>query len=359
MVYLYKDIRIMKTARIREHEVMFEKRAGKMPARVIRAERKREKRNKKQAFRVIPQPKKNYKWLWISGSVLLLLILLIFLIARDNNRISVHRVTMTHAQIPEAFDGYTILQLTDFHGKTFGNMQERLLSLINGLDYDMILLTGDYLSDPSSDDYWVILDVLDGLRKEVPVYYILGESDYLPENADDLDDDWNMCITPKEKTELMLLMEERGAEFVYPIQRIEKDGQYLYLTGVTYYEKAFDAVEFDSDKYFSICVTHRPIQYDVDKRLKHVNEKSLKEVDYDASVSGHTHGGQFRLPLLGAVHVDGKGLFPQEQYAYGLHSAQGRLNFISSGLGADGVFRFRLYNTPEVALITLRCPKAP
>lgn len=99
-------------------------------------------------------------------------------------------------------------------------------------------------------------------------------------------------------------------------------------------------------------------------RLKEVNAQRLTEVDYDLSISGHTHGGQVRLPLLGAVYVEGKGLFPQEEDSAGLHSdGQGRYNYISTGLGASGfpgfrfcnpAFCFRYYAQEEVSLFCKR-----
>ena len=86
--------------------------------------------------------------------------------------------------------------------------------------------------------------------------------------------------------------------------------------------------------------------------MAEVNKSRLHEVDYDLSISGHTHGGEICLPLLGAVYVEGKGVFPQEEDTAGLHSdGQGRYNYISPGLGAEG---FRFYNTPTLSVLTLK-----
>lgn len=322
---------------------------------------KRQKREEKARIKekrkgglFIPPEKRSFAWVWILIFIVGIVSLVIYTV-RDNSKLSVNRVEFAHEQIPKAFDGYTILQITDLHGKTFGHMQKKLAAFINSLDYDMILMTGDYLKNPDSDDYYVIIDLLDALEKDTPIYYILGEKDYQPKDKKKLKEGWNMCINPSKKTTFMEELEKLGCKFVYPIQRIEKDGEYIFLTGINYYEKQFDEVSFDSDKYFSICVTHKPINYNVQRRLDEENQRGLYEVDFDASISGHTIGGHVRLPLLGAFYTDDKGLLPEEQYAYGLsEDSHGRLKYISSGLSSTGAFKFRVFNTPEVALITLK-----
>lgn len=336
---------------------MFAKKSGRSLAERYREHRakRRMKKEEKNRFKMVPDKKKSYKWLMIPVSFVLLLALIVYTLY-DNGRIIVDYVTVTHAQIPASFDGYRILQISDLHGRKFGTENKNLVSLIDSLEYDMILLTGDYMTDADSGDYWDIVDLLTDIEKrDVPILYILGEADYVPENVDQLDENWNMCIEPREKTKLMEQLEDLGAKFVYPIQMIEKNGEAIYFTGIDYKEEQFDALNFDVDKHFSICVTHKPIYYDVNARLKEVNAQRLTEVDYDLSISGHTHGGQVRLTLLGAVYVEGKGLFPQEEDSAGLHSdGQGRYNYISTGLGASGFPGFRFCNPPSVSVITLK-----
>jgi len=313
------------------------------------------KREEKNRFKFVPEEKKSHKWIVIVLAVFVLLLSLVVYTLYDNGRIAIDNVTVKHKQIPESFDGYKILQISDLHGRKFGEENENLVKAIDSIKYDMILLTGDYMSSPESGDYWDIVDLISDIKnKDVPILYILGESDYFVKDANNLSDNWNMCINPKEKTELMKRFEDAGIQFVYPITTIEKNGEVIYFTGIDYLEKTFDEVEFDVDKHFSICVTHKPIDYDVNARLAEVNKSKLREVDYDLSISGHTHAGQIRLPILGAVYVEDKGVFPQESNTSGLHSdGQGRFNYISPGLGADGFLGFRFYNTPTISVITL------
>jgi len=308
--------------------------------------------NKYASTLFLPRKKRRYLGLVITIAVILLIIAVLSVV-KDNGSFTVTDITIKNEQIPQSFDGYTILQISDLNGVSFGRMQKRLIDKINSLDYDAIILTGDYLEDSKSNDYWILLDILEGISKEKPIYYILGERDYTPTEIELKDDNWNISVYPKEKTEFMQRLEECGAKFIYPITQISIGDESIYLTGTDYFTTAFDAVNFDSDNCFSICVTHKPITYDVSSRLEEVNSVSLQEVDYDLSIAGHTLGGQQRLPFLGAFYVKGEGIFPQEINTYGLRvDDEGRVNFITSGLGHTKG-SFRLFNTPELVLITL------
>jgi len=314
--------------------------------------RKKNKNKKNDSTLFLPRKKKKYLGLIITFIVILLIVATLSVV-KDNGSIKVTGVTIKNDQIPTSFDGYRILQISDLNGISFGRMQKRLIDKINSLEYDAIILTGDYLESSDSEDYWILLDILNGISKEKPVYYILGDKDYKASEIEQKDDNWNISIYPKEKTEFMQRIEEFGVMFVYPISQISIGDESIYLTGTDYNLEAFDAVNFDSDKCFSICVTHKPITYDVSSRLEDVNAVTLQEVDYDLSIAGHTLGGQQRLPFLGAFYVEGQGMFPQEQYTYGLRTDEdGRQNIITSGLGHTKG-SFRLFNTPELILITL------
>ncbi len=298
--------------------------------------------------------KARIKWYVLGILGFFLLISAVTLIV-DNHRIEVRRVTISHGQIPREFDGFRILQISDFHGDEFGSDNQRLIDVVNDLEYDIILLTGDYLSDAQSmKDFKAVRELLISLdNMEAPVYYILGENDDIPKSIKNRASNWNCCITPQPDNRVVAAMEELGATFVYPIQEITRGKARIFLTGISYQEKLFDKYNFDTEKDFTICVTHKPIDYDVNKRLEEVNQYSFKEVDFDLSISGHTLGGQYRLPMLGALYLDGYGLFPQESYAYGLHKNQGRYYYISAGLGTSG--GFRTFNTPEIVLFELKC----
>ncbi len=279
-------------------------------------------------------------------------------IAKDNFSVAVREITVEHKQIPKEFDGFRILQISDINGQYYGNYQERLIEAIESLDgnYDIVIMTGDYVDNPGTDDYRPVLDVLEYFKDKTPVYYCLGERDYAWE-TEDIESTF-IAFNPIEKNALMEEMEKMGAVFVYPIREVTKGDSKIYLTGPKYYEASFTETDFDMDEHFSICVTHVPITYDVSARIAERNSVRLQEVDYDFSVSGHTLGGVIRLPILGAVYNTQEGLFPQENNTYGLHTDDsGRVNYISSGLGVTENVPFRVMNTPEICVFTLKADR--
>ena len=312
----------------------------------------RKERKAEQAGEFVMKPKKRHWGVLIAVlTVLLAAGLLVYLVARSNERLRITEVVVRDERVPGEFDGFRILQLSDFNGKSFGEGNRRLIDTVKAIDFDIVLLTGDFIAPGGNlDTFEPVANLLEALAElGKPVYYVLGENDV--ETPDNPPDGWNRCIEQGDSPVAQKL-EALGAQCVYPITVIERGEARIFLTGITYYEKLFDSYSFDSDKDFSICVTHAPIDYDVDKRLESVNRYSFRELDFDMSISGHTLGGQYRLPLLKTIYLKGYGLFPQESLSYGLHKAQNRYSFITAGLGVKS--GFRLCNSPEIAVIELR-----
>ena len=268
------------------------------------------------------------------------------------------KVTVESDQLPKSFDGYKILQISDIYGKEFGDRQSKIRALLEGEDYDMVLFTGDYMGDVKDSDYWVLRDILDCLKEDVPIYFILGDNDYTPSNVSSSSDKWKMCIIPPYSTAIMnFFIDKYNATFVYPAQIITNTaGDSIFLTGISYDKEILNELDFDPDLDFSICVTHKPINYDVTKRLKDVNKRTLTEVDFDLLICGHTCGNQYSMPILGTFYQADEGWFPQENKIHGLsEDSAGRYTFINGGLGVES--GFRIYSNPEIAIIELKCPE--
>ncbi len=301
--------------------------------------------------------KKRRLWIPILSVFLVFVLLVGILIAilRDGSRVVITKVTVAHEQLPESFDGYKILQVSDILGKEFGNRQKKIKALLKDVEYDIVIFTGDFLADPEETDFWAIKDFMEAIKPDVPIYYILGDNDYQPTNVSEDSDSWKICIKPVRRTAFMEFFEsEYNAELIYPAQKIlSEKGEAIYLTGVEYDKDLLNAMDFDMDKDFSICVTHKPINYNVTRRLKDANKRTLTEIDYDLSIAGHTLGGQYRMPILGAIYSYGYGFLPDEDDVYGLsEDSDGRFNYISGGLGVEkGI---RVFSTPEISLIELK-----
>ena len=98
--------------------------------------------------------------------------------------------------------------------------------------------------------------------------------------------------------------------------------------------------EFERAEGFKLVMTHFPEQIE-----------EFSHYDIDLVLAGHAHGGQFRLPIIGAVYAPGQGFFPK--WTKGLYNENGRRLIVSPGLGNSG-FPLRLGNPPTVITIKMK-----
>lgn len=298
--------------------------------------------------------RKKFRLILLAVILAVIIVAVVAGIIKDNYSVKVKEITVYHEQIPEEFEGYRILQISDINGEYFGDYQKRLKRALDNIKtpYDIVILTGDYLHDSEDEDFGPVLDIIDYFDDNTQVYYVLGERDYEYE-TNDVNDTF-ISFNPAEKNKLMQQMEAHDAVFAYPIQEILRGESKIYLTGTRFYDSAFAKTTFDMDRDFSICVTHVPITYDVNKKLEENNTIKLQYVDFDFNIAGHTLGGVIRLPVLGALYSPLDGFFPQEEITYGLHTDNsGRIRNITSGLGVTSAMPFRVSNIPEVCIYTL------
>ncbi|MBR5059682.1 MAG: metallophosphoesterase [Clostridia bacterium] len=308
----------------------------------------------KESFFVEQKKRRPIIPLIIAGVILTALILFVVIGLHFGATIEVVRVSVESNRLPKSFDGFKILQISDLYGRDIGDDRSGLKAIINDLDYDAVIFCGDYMGDEEDPDFWLVRDLVGSVKEGVPVFYILGDADYRPKNAPENSEKWKMCIVPPYKIDIMRAFEESGARFVYPAERITNEaGDSIYLTGIAYDRESLNEMDFDQDTDFSICVTHKPINYNVTRRLKDVNKRTITEVDYDLCLSAHTFGGQYRLPFLGTVFSEDEGWFPQEDTLRGLSCDDaGRYRYINGGLGVGSGFRF--YSHPEISVIELK-----
>ena len=303
---------------------------------------------------IMAPERKKFRVIFVLAVLSIALTLIVAGIIKDNYSVKVKEVSITHASVPEEFDGFRILHISDLNGQYFGDYQGRIKRALDNIKepYDIVILTGDYLSSPKDEDFGPIIDILDYFDDNTQIYYCLGERDYAYETKDV--DETFICFNPAEKNPLMEEMEAHDAVFVYPIQEILRGESKIYLTGTRYYDAAFSKTQFDMDRDFSICVSHVPVTYDVNKRLEDNNTIRLTYTDFDFNIAGHTLGGVMRFPILGALYSPIDGFFPQEEITYGMHiDSNGRIRNITSGLGVTEAMPFRVNNIPEMVVYTL------
>ena len=218
------------------------------------------------------------------------------------------------------------------HGASFGQNNQHLLDKIAAAQPDLIAVTGDMYSAGDSSGQDTALALLSTLAQDYPVYFVNGEHD--------------------NDTDFMENLAANGVHVLnYQAEEMIINGTQLCLYGINnvYYSPTFDlANEFtlDPDKY-NILLAHI------------ANFSAFAGFGMDLSICGDTHGGQVRLPWIGAVNNRGiwfpeitANHYGEVDYIKGLYSKEDKQLFISSGLG-NYPLPFRLFNRPEIAVIHL------
>ena len=285
------------------------------------------------------------KILKIVFAVICISILVIILYnVYDNNRIKVVKETIEITDLPSDFEDFTILQISDLHGKTFGKNQERLIKLINSIDYDMIAITGDMVNK-HTEDIEPFIEMLDGIENKEYIFFVDGNVDNpaLNEATNEITEEGQFLID-KGCNILDKLYEIKIGESSLWICRFLNKDQFYTLTGI---------VE-ESDNSIKVALTHYP------RHDYHFGE-GTNTPDYDLVLAGHYHAGQWRIPFYGALFVpdafSGLYLFPNQDEVKGLITWGDTNQYVSAGLGASSsckFLQFRLFNTPEINLLTLK-----
>ena len=282
-------------------------------------------------FKQIPTKKKTICVL--SG----ILLILIVWTAWGNAALELNTYTISSRGLPDAFDGYRIAQVSDLHNAEFGDGNQRLLDMLREAEPDMIAITGD-LIDSRKTNIAVALAFAEEAVRIAPCYYVSG----------------NHEARVPEYRELKAGLEAAGVTVLDDARvEIEISGKSITIIGVN--DPSFhadyltsDAAVMDrklselssEDASFTILLSHRPELFDT--YVAH---------DMDLVLTGHAHGGQFRLPLIGGLIAPNQGLFPK--YDDGLYSEGNTNMIVSRGLG-NSIIPFRFNNRPEVVLIELK-----
>lgn len=260
----------------------------------------------------------------VIGSVLFLLVC--YLGIGLYNGLRVTSFEYSNSKIPEEFDGYKIVQITDLHCAVFGEEQRKLIRCIEEENPDVIVITGD-MFDKKRWNYESLQKLLEGISGMAPMYAVTGNNEY---------DDQSMYAV------LTDLYEEYGVTLLQDeMVEIEKGEASIFLYGMYYrYYVAQQHFDLEGERnQFNIVLYHDPGQFE-----------KIKESGFDLVLAGHTHGGIIRLPFIGGI-IGNDGSF-DSKYDYGMYQSGNCDMFVSAGLGSLEIPRF--YNRPELVAITLK-----
>lgn len=252
--------------------------------------------------------------------------------AYEPSKIEIEKVNVTIPKLPEAFDGFTIAQISDLHRSKVvkKSLIDKTVQMVNDLKPDCIVITGDlannlvYLSD--------VIVSLDTLSAPYGVYAVMGN--------------WERFYGDKES---QLILRKSKIKLLYDqVVSLKKGKQKLYLAGVSddggigsTLKTTFSQID---DNYVKILLSHNPY-IAVNRR------KAEKRIDL--ILSGHTHGGQVVYPLIGPVAIPtafGK------KYPAGMYTFEDSKLYVNRGIGVVTV-PYRVNCPPEITLFSLKKKK--
>lgn len=230
------------------------------------------------------------------------------------------------ANISESFNGFKIVQFSDLligSTKTIDNLEE-IVNEINNLNPDIIVFTGDLIKkdyDIKDNEIEKIKELLKNLNCTLYKYATIGDNDQ--ENYKEIMTD----------SDFIILDNESNYIFYQDITPIKITG----ITDVSDLEKAL-SISDDLDASYNIVITHQPDNIEI-----------LATYDIDLVLAGHSLLGQIRLPFIGGIiKKDGA-----TKYIDNYYKVNDTIMYVSSGLGIDNNYYFRLFNKPEINLYRL------
>lgn len=247
----------------------------------------------------------------------------------------IHEATLNLPNLPESLSGLRIVQLSDLHAGSFYSAEpfEKVCSVVNMIQADIITLTGDFVNfEPSELDK--IQNGLKSLYAMGGVYGCLGNHDHF------MNDEKHKILRNKlEKAEIDILYNEN--------RKIYIGNQYLQLAGVDNTGMKQQYADFNKSLHglnpeeAIVMMCHDPTNWDKSIRNK---------LPVNLTLSGHTHGGQFGLEWSGKVLSPGSWIY--KQWA-GLYQSGNQYIYVNRGLGTTGP-PVRVGINPEITVITLK-----
>ena len=265
-------------------------------------------------------------------------------------KFQVHKTVIEFDDLPEAFDGFTLTQLSDIHAGSFDNREklEYAVELINSQPSDMLVFTGDIVNSIADEMYpWI--DIFQKIRPHTyGNYSILGNHDY---------GSYVNWPTEKEKEDNFLAIQELSPSIGFQLLRnehvkITKGQDSMALVGVENWGARMKFMKYgDLDKAtdglleeeFKILLTHDPSHWE-GQVLDH-------QQDFHLTLSGHTHGSQFGIDIPGVIQ------WSPIQYIYkqwaGLYAKGKKHLYVNRGFGYHA-YQGRTGVWPEITVIELR-----
>ena len=266
-------------------------------------------------------------------SIVIIFVVAIISICSYEVYISYNNLTFTNYTINsnKVNDNINVTIISDLHENIFGEDNTDLIKKIEKQSPDIILVAGD-MTNEDSTDIKLVINLMKRLSEIAPVFYSLGNTEY------DNITNFNSDIIEQLENVNVTVLDKEYEDIKIKNTTIRVGGMYDYafaLNGNNTYKFLCD---FQDTNNYKIMIAHRPDSF--------IFGDASEVWDIDLVVSGHTHGGQVRLPFMGGLYVGDQGYFPM--YDKGLFDLNKIKILISSGLGSGKQKIPRFNNVPEV-----------
>lgn len=272
----------------------------------------------------------------IFSIICLLLILCGIYFYFENTTLEVSTYQIASNKIPNEFNNYKIIQISDFHNNTSSKLTKKLIAEIKNQKPNIIVITGD-LIDSTKTNVDIAIDMIKEIIEIAPVYYVTGNHEARTNEYDNL---------KSQMIELGVKILENEA------QEIQLNNSTINILGINdpsfnkerdildseIVKSNMENIQYNEDN-FTILLSHRPEVF-----------KIYVEKNIDLVFTGHAHGGQIRLPFIGGIIAPNQGTFPE--YTDGIYREKDTTMVVSRGIG-NSIIPFRVNNRPELVIVEL------
>ena len=270
--------------------------------------------------------------------VVIILVALVIWIAWGNTALELNAYTISSSKLPQSFVGYRIAHVSDLHNAEMGKDNETLLTMLRDADPDMIAITGD-LIDSRNTNVEIALQFAQEAMKIAPCYYVSGNHEARVNEYEELKNGLiSAGVTVLEDVRTEISMEGETITLI-GVNDPSYQTDYLFGDSETVMNTKLEELHSEKDG-FTVLLSHRPELFD-----------TYADHGIDLVLSGHAHGGQFRLPFIGGLVAPNQGLFPE--YDADIYTENNTNMLVSRGVG-NSILPFRINNRPEVILIELQ-----
>ncbi len=255
--------------------------------------------------------------------------LLAFFVHDSAVNIEVTNYTVLSGRLPAAFDGFKIVQISDFHGAAFA---EELAEKVRAQRPDIIAITGDIITgEEQLPNVEALLEAIEGIA---PLYFVSGNHDFASGQLEALCAYFDRFGVTYLKNEYVTL--ERGGERIV-LAGVEDPNSW---EGMAAPDEVAETLRGELSNEYTVLLGHRNYW-----------AEEYPDLPVDLILCGHAHGGLIRLPGIGGLIGTDRTLFPD--YDGGIYDCGGYKLVVSRGLG-NSVSVPRLFNRPELVCITIK-----